>query len=420
MSAPFSSFFRNFISTGITPEMNELEMRRVRLLNTFYLIGTATLIASIIETFIVDGKEEALIILSLGCIFEFGLIFLLLKKTKAAEFHLLTSANLILFVFENHYGPAAGTFLFYFPYILIIAFLVDFKRFVYAAFHLVFALTLMIAGLFFRHQLFYKPISPEEAAASFTFNLVLSAIMIAVIALVILRFGYTQHLEFIARMNERKNSEDALKMALKEKETLIAEVHHRVKNNLAVISSLLNLQMNQVKNEYTKNVLLESRNRVASMALIHQKLYQHSNIEQIDFSSYATELVDEIKNSYPRSSAGKIEVELHAEHLPLSLTKAVPCGLILNELLSNCYKHAFPEEKQGKIIIRFFSLKGNPERFVIEVEDNGIGIPEGFEIAKQESLGISIIQSLAGQIDGKIELSRKASGGTICRVNFTA
>src|SRR6201999_2247655 len=109
-----------------------------------------------------------------------------------------------------------------------------------------------------------------------------------------------------------------------------------------------------------------------------------------------------------------------AEHLPLSLTKAVPCGLILNELLSNCYKHAFPGERKGKITIRFFSSKEMPEKFVLEVEDNGIGIPGGFELARQESLGIIIIQSLAGQIDGKFEIRKNIPQGTICSVIFSA
>lgn len=420
MSNPIFRFIQKFISRGIVPEMNELEIRRVRLLYIFFIIGTTAFFISTIETFLVDGKSEGLLILSLALLFEFGLVFLLRKKTIAAEFYLLAVSNATLFIFENHHGPAAGTYLFYFPFMLIISFLVDFKRFVHAAFHLLLALSSLVAGLLLRYRFLYQKFPTASESYSFEFNLVLAAATIGVIALIIIRLAYSQNLEFIQRMNERKASEESMKAALREKETLIAEVHHRVKNNLAVISSLLNLQMNQVNNDYTKNVLLESRNRVASMALIHQKLYQNSNVEQIDFSSYATELVEEIKHSYPRSSMGKIEVELSAEHLPLSLTKAVPCGLILNELLSNCYKHAFPEGRQGKIIIRFYATKEIPQKIVLEVEDNGIGIPEGFEMAKQESLGITIIESLAGQLDGKIEIARNAVAGTICRVNFSA
>ncbi len=419
MSTTFADRFRKFISTGITPAMNDLEARRIRLLNIFYVMGSCVFFASTIQTFIVDGKQEGLIVLGLFFVFEIGLVFLLLHKTKIAQFYLLLISNLSLFLIENHYGPEAGTFLFYFPFMLIIAFLVDFKKFFDAAFHLTLTIFAIVVGIPLRNEFLYHPFPADVNESSFIFCLLFSSMLIAAIALIILRMTYVQSQEFDRQLEERKQTEESMKVSLKEKETLIAEVHHRVKNNLAVITSLLNLQMNQAKNDYTKDVLLESKNRVSSMALIHQKLYQHSNVEQIDFDSYAKELVEEIKHSYPRSSTEKIDVQLDAEHLPLSLTKAVPCGLILNELLSNCYKHAFPQGKNGKIIIRFFSMPEISKRFVLEVEDDGIGIPTGFEMSKQESLGMTIIHSLAGQLDGKFEIMKKEKGGTFCRVVFS-
>jgi two-component sensor histidine kinase len=239
--------------------------------------------------------------------------------------------------------------------------------------------------------------------------------MMASVSVVIIRMMYSQYQHFNKRMEERRIAEESMKLAIREKETLLAEVHHRVKNNLAVISSLLNLQMNTVNNDYTRNVLRESRNRVASMALIHQKLYQHTNVEQIDFGSYASELVQEIKRSYPENTTGNISIHLEAEHIPVSLTKAVPAGLMLNELLSNCYKHAFHGRNAGNIFIRFKKPGG---QCMLEVEDDGIGLSGDFKIEKQESLGMTIIQSLAAQIDAGISIEGNKGCGTRIQAVF--
>jgi two-component sensor histidine kinase len=241
--------------------------------------------------------------------------------------------------------------------------------------------------------------------------------MMASVAIVIVRMMYAQFTDFNQRMEERSAAEESMKLAIREKETLLAEVHHRVKNNLAVITSLLNLQMNVVNNEYTRNVLLESKNRISSMALIHQKLYQNSNVEQIDFGLYANELVQEIRRSYPRNTTEAINISLEIEHIPLSLTKAVPAGLILNELLSNCYKHAFREHKSGNIFIRF---KKPGKQCILEVEDNGVGLSGDFKMEQQESLGMTIIQSLAEQIDATLSMTGNTGTGTAVKIVFEA
>ncbi len=391
------------------------EVRRIRLLNIFYLVGSVSFIAAVFETFIVDGAEEGMLISVFAFLFILGLALLLAKQTRIAETYFFIIVNITLFVFENRHGPAAGSFLYYFVLMLAIAFLVDFKKFIYAGIHIFITMGFLIAGIFLRHRFLYKEFPAASEEASFLFNLVLSSFMIAVVALIMVRQSYDQYNDFRERMDERKRAEDSMKLAIREKETLLAEVHHRVKNNLAVISGLLNLQMNVVKNPYTREVLQESRNRVASMALIHQKLYQDANVERIHFSSYAGELVREIGRSYAGDPA-RITVKLEADPLALSLTKAVPCGLILNELLSNCYKHAFPQGRKGAIAIRFYAL-GN--RYCLDVEDNGKGFPPGFNVETQETLGMTIIQSLAEQLDTKAEISGEREKGTRCKIVFT-
>ncbi|HET6992705.1 MAG TPA: sensor histidine kinase, partial [Bacteroidia bacterium] len=348
-----SRLIKKFLATGIHPEMHGAEQRRIRLLNFFYLVSTITFVAAVIETFIDEGQREGFSVLIAGVIFQLGLVPLLAKKTTFAEFYFLFMGNISLFIFNNMYGPEAGTYLYYFPYTIVIAFLVDFKKFARLFIHLGFTFSLIVLGFFLDHRFLYRPFPKEILQFSFNFNLLFSIIMMATVTVVIINMMYSQYNSFNRRMAEKNQEEESMKISIREKETLLAEVHHRVKNNLAVISSLLNLQMNQVNNEYTRNVLRESRNRVASMSLIHQKLYQNSNVEEIDFAAYATDLVGEIKQSYPDNTTDKIIVELDAEHILLSLTKAVPCGLLLNELLSNCYKHAFHGKNDGKIFIRF-------------------------------------------------------------------
>lgn len=417
MTRNISLFFKRFIETGVKPSMHEAEQRRIRLLNFFYLIATFTLIAGTIETFVDEGNREGLLVLGAALTFQLGLIPLLKDKRALAEFYFLTFGNISLFAFDNMYGKEAGTFIYYFPFVIFIAFLVDFKKFTRVFLHLGITLAFIIAGFIFNHKLFYRPFPPGKLEISSHFNFVIAVIMMASISVMIVRMMYSQFLHFNKRMEERGAAEASMQLAIREKETLLAEVHHRVKNNLAVISSLLNLQMNTVNNDYTRNVLRESRNRVASMALIHQKLYQHSNIEQIDFGSYAAELVQEIKRSYPEDTTGNIAIHLDAEHIPLSLTKAVPAGLMLNELLSNCYKHAFPGRNSGNIFIRFKKPGG---QCMLEVEDDGVGLSGDFKMENQESLGMTIIQSLAAQIDAGICIEGNKGSGTRVQAVFSS
>jgi two-component sensor histidine kinase len=175
--------------------------------------------------------------------------------------------------------------------------------------------------------------------------------------------------------------------------------------------------MNTVANEYTRNVLRESRNRVASMALIHQRLYNTPNADEVDFGQYAAGLVEEIRHSYSDSVSGTIHVKANAESCLLRLTQAIPCGLVLNELLSNCYKHAFPGGRGGTIWIGSGKTPDG-SGFFLQVEDDGAGIPVNIDIASSDSLGLTIIQSLAGQVEANYELKRRPGGGTYFRMEF--
>ncbi|MCB9136613.1 MAG: hypothetical protein H6636_14405, partial [Anaerolineales bacterium] len=200
---------------------------------------------------------------------------------------------------------------------------------------------------------------------------------------------------------------------LHEKEVLLKEIHHRVKNNLQIISSLLNLQSNYVKDPGSLRALHDSQARVRSMALIHEKLYQSNSLAKIDFGEYVQSLAKDLFRSYQRS-LGEIELKVEAAEIALDLDYAIPCGLILNELLTNALKYAFPKGRKGQLWIELTILPD--QRVCLKVADNGIGLPEGFDLTKSSSLGLQLVRNLVSQIEGKLELQR--SGGTAFLISF--
>ncbi len=216
-------------------------------------------------------------------------------------------------------------------------------------------------------------------------------------------------------LSERKGAEKKIKKSLEEKEVLLKEIHHRVKNNLQVISSLLYLQSNKATEQQTVELFNESQNRIRSMALIHEKLYQSENLININFTDYIKSLISYLSNSY-QTELYKIKIDKKIENVLLSIDKAIPCGLIINELVSNSLKHAFPDSKKGKINIK---MSLNKQKYVhLIVEDNGIGLPEKLNPEKADSLGLQLINTLTKQLRGTIK--HQNSNGTKFIITFLA
>ena len=216
-----------------------------------------------------------------------------------------------------------------------------------------------------------------------------------------------------AEIAERKRAEEQIKASLGEKEVLLKEIHHRVKNNLQVVSSMLFLQSRSIKEEETVEMFQESRNRVRSMALVHERLYQSPDLARIDFAEYARNLTSYLFRSYGVHS-NVIQLKVNVDDVFLSIDTAVPCGLILNELVSNSLKHAFPDGREGEIRIELGSDDDN--RFTLMFGDNGVGFPEDLDFRNTESLGLQLVNNLVHQLEGTIELDR--SGGTAFKITF--
>lgn len=218
---------------------------------------------------------------------------------------------------------------------------------------------------------------------------------------------------YIWDVTERKEIEEEIKISLKEKEVLLQEIHHRVKNNLQIISSLLNLQSRHVRDKEDLEMFQESRARVRSMALVHEKLYRSKNFADVDFKEYIrslSRLLFQIYGTDPNS----IKLEIDIGDVLLDINTAIPCGLLVNELISNSLKYSFPDGRKGNIHILLHPEKNH--KFKLIVSDDGVGLPEDFDINKTESLGLQLVSMLTDQLRGSIKIDR--NNGTAFEITF--
>ena len=199
-----------------------------------------------------------------------------------------------------------------------------------------------------------------------------------------------------------------------EKEVLLKEIHHRVKNNMQVISSMLNLQSSHIPDKATRELFQDSQNRIRSMALIHERLYQQHDLARVDFADYLGQLAASLVRSY---RTGAIELKTQLDSVPLDIDSAMPCGLIVNELISNALKHAFKTRKEGCVTISLRrqearvlagdeSDEAAPQGIVLIVEDDGSGFPENLDWRESDSLGLQLVDDFTEQLHGKIAMER--------------
>ncbi len=223
-----------------------------------------------------------------------------------------------------------------------------------------------------------------------------------------------QFATLFADITEQKKTEEQIKSSLKEKEVLLKEVHHRVKNNMQVISSLLKLQSENTSDKQILDLFNESQNRIQSMALVHEKLYQTKSLADVDFKGYVKSLVNSLLRSHG-TDLEKIVIKIEVTNVSLELESAIPCGLIINELVSNSLKYAFPEEKEGEIRVALNSI--DHDELLLEISDNGIGMPENLDIRNSGSMGLHLVTILSeDQLEGQLKLNR--AGGAHFYIQF--
>jgi two-component system response regulator len=207
-------------------------------------------------------------------------------------------------------------------------------------------------------------------------------------------------------ITEQKIAEEKIKSSLKEKEILLQEIHHRVKNNLQVISSLLRLQSRYIKDQEAIDIFKETQNRVRSIAILHEKLYQSDDLAKIKFDEYVRILAEDLLYFYELDK-GNIKMDIDVEDVSLNIETAIPCGLLIDEMVANSLKYAFPDERIGEIKIE---LHSDENSFNLMVSDNGVGIPNNIDTEKSDTFGMQLIKYLTKQLKGTMELDK--SNGT--------
>jgi two-component system, sensor histidine kinase PdtaS len=207
----------------------------------------------------------------------------------------------------------------------------------------------------------------------------------------------------ITDISERRQEAARIRAALTEKDILLGEIHHRVKNNLQIVCSLLDLQAARVSDQATRDLLRDSQNRIHSMALIHQTSYGSTDFESVDFAQFSETLLSLLIRSYG-IDANRIAIHVDVEPLRLPIDVAVPCGLVVNELITNAFKHAFANRDHGEIRIALTRLIGN--EVLLSVSDNGVGLPDQVDTRTTETIGLQLVHLLALQLDGEITIHR--------------
>ncbi|MHB8955800.1 MAG: sensor histidine kinase, partial [Pirellulaceae bacterium] len=203
-------------------------------------------------------------------------------------------------------------------------------------------------------------------------------------------------------ISDRALAEERIKASLAVKEVLLTEIHHRVKNNMQVMSSLVSLQAERVSDAAMREVLQDVIHRVRSMALVHETLYGSADLDRVEFAEYARRLLTYLWRAHSATASG-IRLVLDLEPISISINAAVPCGLILNELVSNALKHAFRGRTEGEVAV---SLRGTPDGQVcLRVRDNGVRLPPGFDWRQADSLGLHLVDMLAGQLHANVEVT---------------
>ncbi|WP_446009031.1 response regulator [Candidatus Electrothrix sp.] len=250
-----------------------------------------------------------------------------------------------------------------------------------------------------------KPFQPQEILARVRTHLSMSRMK--------------NHLEemVLERTAELQKVTEQVKAALKEKEVLLKEIHHRVKNNMAMMSSFLQFQIDQVKDPDALQRFIDTKSRIYTMVLVHEKLYNTEDLQNINFKEFVQALVESLIFSYT-SSPSHISLTIEVIEVSLNLDRAIPCGLIINELVSNALKYAFPDNRKGTISIGF--IIDSEDRYVLTVSDDGIGLPGQVNFQEVDTIGLRLVPLLSSQLDGEfvVKDGGEASGGTSFRIVF--
>ncbi|MFN8117768.1 MAG: sensor histidine kinase [Bacteroidia bacterium] len=394
--------------------MEFYQMREARIVNLFALITLFGLLVGVSSVFFISG-DYALGTVLFTTITSVSILFLNYKLYhNAATYLFVITINLTIFILNQQYIDTVGNYLYYFPVIFCVALIHNpTKPNTRTAIFFTIVLISFILSRVVKIS-FLKNISVTEAdnKALLTYNGILAFLITIILVYLVVKLINRQNNEALGLLKKEQEAQKIIAQSLKEKETLLAEIQHRVKNNLAIITGLLNLQTEKAPCDESKQLMVESRNRVMSISMVHERLYSKENLSRINLKQYVSELVQELIKSFPVHVA-QIKVVEDLEKIELELTKAVPIGLIINEALTNSLKHAFNHKPSNPTIS--IKMQLIYDRIHLSLKDNGSGFGNLSE-RKESSLGLSLIESLCDQIDAEVVF--KNEGGACVSIIF--
>jgi two-component sensor histidine kinase len=417
----------NLVNLGIREDQGAEISSRIRVINKFNLLCISYSIPYIILSISLKYYQSA-------SVFFIGLLFYIVslecnKRTyfTTAKFLILFATNFSVFSLSFFYGFGSGFHLYYFTSPLIVFSLFSFSELKKILFGFVIYLSSIAILIYFNQMglLENTSLSKNILTLLYSVNVFLALSFCILLVAYFSEFNNRINIELSlsndeleiknsllkAEITERKLSEIKLNTLLKDKEILLSETHHRVKNNLAVVSGMLDLQALMYDDPKIVHILDDSRGRIKTMCLIHESLYKYDSLSQIEFGRYLITLSEEIKKAHCDPSC-KIEIALNVAEIYLNVTKAIPCGLLINEVITNCFKHAFKRRREGLILIE---LKKQDNTCCIIIRDNGSGTEDQLT-SNPRSLGITLIDAFAKQL--KAEYKFINDNGTTLKLTF--
>lgn len=394
--------FQRLLNIGIHHDLDFYQKREVKILNTLALVVLSGLLVGSTNIFFLHETYPALAEIIIGLTSMVVFLFNSQRKYEWAAYSFVITINCTLFFVSQYYERSTDTYLYYFPVIFCIALLHHPKKPKLRSFNFFFiTLFSFLASRFLDLEFLNgNHFTEEQNHLLFLYNVYFCVIITIVLVYLFIRILDKQYSELDELLSKTKTDQVLITNSLREKEVLLAEIQHRVKNNLAVIIALFNFQKDSSENEETKTALNEAKNRVLSIAMVHEQLYKKDNLSKINLKRYLSELIREVLRSHPTLSGTLIKEDL--ADVNLDITRTIPVGLIINEILTNSLKHAFKHPIHvPEITIELF-IKDN--WIHIHMRDNGAGFPEHIK-NNNNSLGVSLMESLTEQIDGKLELT---------------
>lgn len=391
--------FSRMLNIGLTDDLCFYQKRETKILNLFAFITIFGCLVGTINIYFLGEAYPSVMVL-FEIIASALILFLNYRKRFVMSAYLFViSMNLTLLHMNIFYATESGSYLYYFPLIFCIALLHNPnkpKTRLIIFFGMIF-LSLLSSRFIRPSFIGTAGLSAEQNNIMFNFNVNLVAFLTVALVFMVISLINKQYVELSELLETVKGDKLTIQNSLKEKDVLLAEIQHRVKNNLAVIIGLFNLQKENASSEETKQSITEAKNRVLSIAMVHERLYRKSDLSRINLRYYISELTKEVVRSYPLYCTVNVIEEL--EDLDADITKAVPVGLIINEAVTNALKHGFTNSQvQPELMI---TLMKTFDMICIKINDNGKGFPENMR-SNERSLGLTLIDSLTEQIDGKV------------------